>query len=134
MEVLDSTTLDDIDLAPAQEDHPASGFNLTAFDAALYSRDRFYPETNVELAEPALWRGLRVVNLRTDPIRYNPVTRQLRVARNYRVTLSFQGVDLVKHQLLVGHRNPRHPLPGRATNPLRRPFPVLPAALGQPEA
>jgi len=35
-----------------------------------------------------------VVTLRTNPVQYNPVTRELKVAIRYRVTVHFQGADL----------------------------------------
>lgn len=95
-EALETTIIPDVKLMPAQGRDPAevAGRGLQVkFDMTAYARDEFYPETRVDIGEPAVMRGLRLVPLRTNPVQYNPVTRELKVATRYRVTVHFEGVD-----------------------------------------
>ncbi len=97
LEVLESTTLDNIELMPAQEVDSANFVASSGpmqFDDAAYSQDRFYPQESLTLGDPALLRGWRVVALQTNPVSYNPVSKQLRIAHRYRVRVQFQGTDL----------------------------------------
>ena len=66
-------------------------FELTSFeeDPAIYQRDRFYPEL-FSISEPMLWRDLRVVVLRVNPVRYNPVLRQVLVSSRLKLRLIFE--------------------------------------------
>jgi hypothetical protein len=96
-EALETTTLQDVNLMPAQGVDPADLAELkqdTHFDMSAYSRDAFYPERRVIVGEPAVMRGLRMVTLQANPIQYNPVTRELRITHRFRVTVHFEGTDL----------------------------------------
>lgn len=96
-EALETTTLQNIELMPAQEAEPEELASLAGepvlYDMAAYSRDAFYPDNRVMVGEPAVMRGLRVVALRTNPVQYNPVRKELRIATRYRVTVHFEGAD-----------------------------------------
>ncbi len=78
-------------LSPMQSDtetHPAF-----AFDAASYARDTFGNTPTAVVGRPAVLRDLRVVPLRFAPLRYNPATGSLKVARTVRIDVSFEGQD-----------------------------------------
>lgn len=96
-EALETTTLENIELMPSQlcepEELSVAGESVR-YDMAAYSRDAFYPESRVSVGEPAIMRGLRVVALRTNPVQYNPATKELRITTRYRVNVHFEGTDL----------------------------------------
>ncbi|MCX6639194.1 MAG: C25 family cysteine peptidase [bacterium] len=97
LEVLESTTIDNIDLIPSQAKDPAeieADAQPVEFDFSAYSRNSFFPEQQAQVGEPALMRGLRVATVQTNPVTYNPTTRQLRIAHRYRVKVHFEGTDL----------------------------------------
>jgi hypothetical protein len=95
-EALETTTLTGIELMPAQGKDLSDleeELQPVIFDMAAYSRDAFYPEEEVMTDEPALMRGIRLVGVRMHPVRYNPVTNELCITHNYRVTVYFEGMD-----------------------------------------
>ncbi|MCX6639592.1 MAG: C25 family cysteine peptidase [bacterium] len=96
-EALETSTIPDIKLMPSQgvdaDEVAAKNLNLQ-YNPEIYSRNEDYPSQNVLVGEPALMRGVRVVSLQTNPVKYNPVTRELKVATRYRVTVHFEGADL----------------------------------------
>ncbi len=96
-EALESTTLNNIQLMPAQgldTEDLAVNSQPVQFDMAAYSRHAFYPDQNISASEPAVMRGVRLVALKMNPVQYNPVTRELRLITRYRVTVHFEGTDL----------------------------------------
>lgn len=96
-EALESQTLPNVDLMPAQGLDPEDlkqNPQPVRFNMSDYSQDAFYPQDEVMTGEPAVMRGLRVVALRMNPVRYNPVRKELRVATRYRVTVHFEGTNL----------------------------------------
>ncbi len=95
-EALESEILPDILLLPAQGCDPedaAFSQNAVKFDPETYARDEFYPAQRVAVGDPAVLRGTRVVAIRTNPVQYNPVSRELRVTTRFRVIVRFEGVD-----------------------------------------
>ncbi|MCX6638874.1 MAG: C25 family cysteine peptidase [bacterium] len=97
MEVLESETIPGVDLIPAQGEDPEDAVKSQRplqFDMTAYSTDGFYGQNEVAVGEPALWRGVRLVPVTTNPLSYNPVTKELRVAHRYRVNIHFRGTDL----------------------------------------
>ncbi|MCX6641119.1 MAG: C25 family cysteine peptidase [bacterium] len=97
MEILESETIPNIDLMPAQGREPeamAQESQPVQFDMAAYSTDGFYGENMTAVSEPALCRGVRLVAVTTNPISYNPATREVQVAHRYRVNIHFEGTDL----------------------------------------
>jgi hypothetical protein len=96
-EALETTTLSDIELMPAQGVDPedlVKDPKPVQFDMTAYSRDALYPDVEVKAGSPALMRGIRLIPIQTNPVRYNPVTGDLQVAHRYRVTVHFEGTDL----------------------------------------
>lgn len=62
----------------------------------VYDEDQFFPRALVELTEPAYFRDLYTVEVRLNPIRYNPVARALKVSRSVRLSIRFRGVPKEK--------------------------------------
>ncbi|HEX7342648.1 MAG TPA: C25 family cysteine peptidase, partial [bacterium] len=95
--ILEEQLLAGIDLMPAQgiapDEGPEAG-RLRHFRPETYAEDRYYPEKPVVLGEPAIMRGLRVIPVQINPLRYNPVTRELRVATRMQITMTYEGQDL----------------------------------------
>jgi len=58
-------------------------------DDAVYSIDAWFPEEPARLSRSGLLRDQQVQGVSLRPIQYNPVTRQLHVARRLRVRLAF---------------------------------------------
>ncbi len=109
-EALETTVLSNLELMPAQgldpQDLQREPGRQVYFDMAAYSREAFYPAEQVSVGAPALMRGIRLVSLRTNPVQYNPVTKELRLTQRYRVTIHFQGTDLrnvPQRQIPISH-------------------------------
>ncbi len=74
-------------------------FEGTSFeeDRLIYSRDAFYPDFYT-VTEPIVWRNMRMVILRVNPVRYNPVQRKVLVMSRFKLRLIFeQKPILAKH-------------------------------------
>jgi hypothetical protein len=95
-EALETTTISNIELLPVQnlESEQSSPDQRLQFDMNAYSRDIFYPDVDVAAGEPAIMRGLRLIPIQMNPVRYNPVSKDLQVVHRYRVTIHFEGTDL----------------------------------------
>jgi hypothetical protein len=95
--VVAERVLKNIELMPAQGIAPDEGEDagrIRHWDASCYSQDRFFPERRVVTGEPAILRDLRVIPVQVNPMQYNPVTKELRIAERMEVILSFEGRDL----------------------------------------
>ena len=57
---------------------------------SVYEEDRFFPQALVELSEPAYFRDIYTVEVRLNPVRYNPVSRALKVSRSIKVGIRFK--------------------------------------------
>ncbi|MBC8492091.1 MAG: hypothetical protein H8D42_05980, partial [Candidatus Marinimicrobia bacterium] len=73
---------------PTKDDNPSTNFDI---DRAMYSTNAWYPEVTVNLGEIGILRDLRIVPVRVNPFRYNPVTGQLEVATSMTVKLEYYG-------------------------------------------
>ena len=60
-------------------------------DASVYATDAFYPADVASVGEPGVFRDLRLVSVRVNPIRYNPVTRTLSVTERLELRLRSTG-------------------------------------------
>ena len=95
--LLESKTLPDIDLMPAQGLDPQDLVKtpqITHLDPEVYSENTFYPQEVVTVGDPALMRGMRFIPIQMNPVQYNPVTKELRIAHRFQVTIHFEGTDL----------------------------------------
>ena len=65
----------------------------------VYDRNAFFPDSFVVVSQPGFFRDLYTVDLRVNPVRYNPVTRELRVSRNIRISVKFKGRPITRRTL-----------------------------------
>ena len=57
----------------------------------IYSKDAFYPESPVKISARKSMRGVDVAILGITPFQYNPVTKELIVYRDLKVSVTFTG-------------------------------------------
>ncbi|MCD4698494.1 MAG: T9SS type A sorting domain-containing protein, partial [Bacteroidales bacterium] len=85
--------IENIDIAPAPripldtEDGPME----YAKNENIYNKNAFYPENPFALSEQTAIRGIDAVMLGITPFQYNPVTKQLKIYRNLKIEISFEG-------------------------------------------
>jgi hypothetical protein len=95
-EILEERMIPGIELMPAQgiapDEGPEAG-RLRHWDQAVFAQDRFYPDRLTALGEPAIMRGLRVIPVQINPVSYNPVTKELRIAQKMQMRLTYEGRD-----------------------------------------
>ena len=60
-------------------------------DEKVYSQDRFYPGNPFQLSKPHKLRGVDFVTLGITPFQYNPVTKTLKVYRDVKFEVMFEG-------------------------------------------
>lgn len=61
-----------------------------------YKKSEFFPRDIVELSEPAYYRDIYTVEVRLNPVRYNPVSRKLKISRYIRLSVKFKGTPQEK--------------------------------------
>jgi len=71
-----------------ESDRESFPFNI---DEEFYIRGGVYPTTLVKAGEPVIFRDHRIVPVTFNPFQYDPVTRELRVIENVRLTLRTSG-------------------------------------------
>jgi hypothetical protein len=69
------------------------------FYADVYKQNRFFPESFITVSEPGYFRDLYTVDVRVNPVRYNPVTRELKVANNIKIHIEFKGQPRVRRSV-----------------------------------
>lgn len=91
----DVVTLTGYNVYPAQPPLPEGRDESTGegfvIDEKRYSTDEFYPEVSARISEPMIMRDFRLVQLVLQPVRFNPVSGELRVARKLKVELRYEG-------------------------------------------
>ncbi|MBQ6082796.1 MAG: T9SS type A sorting domain-containing protein [Bacteroidales bacterium] len=88
-------TLTGIELIPAPElplDDDKSPMKYYR-DEKVYSTDAFFPQEPIITSEPMKIRDVDVVILSVTPFQYNPVSKELVVARKLNLEVSFEGGD-----------------------------------------
>ncbi|MFO7650271.1 MAG: C25 family cysteine peptidase, partial [bacterium] len=92
--VLEEVTLTGYKVYPAQPAQPESRPTLPfEYDPQAYAVNALYPAENWTATEPMIMRDVRLVQLVMQPVRHNPVTGELRVARRLQVTLTNEGAS-----------------------------------------
>ncbi|MCK4941544.1 hypothetical protein KAS45_05580, partial [candidate division WOR-3 bacterium] len=61
------------------------------FYASVYKQNRFFPDKLVSVSKPGYFRDLYTVDVRINPVRYNPATKELSVSRNIKLNIRFNG-------------------------------------------
>ena len=83
----------DIEVAPAPR-IPLDTDNGPLFynkDASIYALDAFYPAEPFILSKETTIRGVDAVMLGVTPFQYNPVTKELKVYRDIKLAVTFEG-------------------------------------------
>jgi len=91
---LDERTLSGFNVYPTQPPQPEDRVSEPqAFvrDRARYALDQSYPDAWTSVEDPAVWRDYRVAPLVIQPVRCNPVSGELKVARRIRIELTYEG-------------------------------------------
>lgn len=101
----EETILEDVTIEPARYVGVPEGVSRTLprIRADVYEQDRFFPDSVLWVSEPGYFRDLRTVEIRINPVRYNPVTRRLKVARQLRVVVEFQGQPRIRRSIDRGY-------------------------------
>jgi hypothetical protein len=73
-----------------------NGSDSAIFRGAVYDRNAFFPDSLVVFSKPGYFRDLYTVDLRINPVRYNPITRELKISRNIRVSVRFIGRPIIR--------------------------------------
>lgn len=86
-------TFENIDIAPSPRIPKVTDRGPLIYnkDDKIYSTNAFYPAEPVKLSERMQIRGLDVAVLGITPFQYNPVTRELKVIRDIKVEVIFEG-------------------------------------------
>lgn len=92
------TVFEDVVIDPAYyvAVHEGRFADTARYYADVYQQNRLYPDRVVSVSEPGYFRDLYTVDLRINPVRYNPVTRELRVTREVKVSVEFQGQPRIR--------------------------------------
>ena len=91
VEILASSVMQGIDLVPTQ----AQQLEVETFGSgflkndAIYTQNDWYPQSPAALYSPAKMRDLTIAPLEVRPFQYNPVTKELRVITEMRVSVNF---------------------------------------------
>jgi hypothetical protein len=75
------------------------------FRGDVYKKNTFFPDNLFAVSDPGYFRDLYTVDLRINPVRYNPVTKELRVSRNIRINVEFKGVPVTRRALNDAYDN-----------------------------
>ncbi|MEE9555229.1 MAG: C25 family cysteine peptidase [candidate division Zixibacteria bacterium] len=87
--------IDDYNIMPVQTPTIEGSSDILPFvkDESFYQRDEFYPSEVIQVAEPMIYRDLRIAQIILSPFQYNPVTRQLKVYTSIDYNIVFEGFD-----------------------------------------
>jgi hypothetical protein len=73
---------------------PASASAVPYSD--VYQQNDFFPDSLVVVSRPGYFRDLYTVDIRMNPVRYNPVTRELRLAKRLKLNVQFKGQPRIR--------------------------------------
>lgn len=62
----------------------------------VYEENGFFPQDLIEISKPAYYRDIYTVEIRLNPIRYNPVTKELKLSNNIKINIRFKGKPVEK--------------------------------------
>jgi hypothetical protein len=74
-------------------DNPGGHDREFVMDEAFYSKVGSYPNENVIVDQPNIWRDVKVSGIHITPFTYNPATRELEVITNMTIEIEFAGSD-----------------------------------------
>ncbi len=73
----------------------------TTPDVSIYAKDALYPAEIATMSDPMIMRDLRLVQLRVNPVRWNPVTGDLVVTERVRVRLEHSRGEEINPKSIV---------------------------------
>jgi hypothetical protein len=101
-----SLFLDDFMVFPCQQPvpygQPPEPFYL---DTLVYTTNALYPDLIVERNDPAILRDMRIINLSSYPVSFNPIKQRLKVIYDYEVTITYHGINNINS---LPHGYPTH--------------------------
>jgi len=108
IEKSDFFILENIEVYPRQNLQSESRENDRSFviDEDFYKHGNVFPEQVVQIGEPAIMRDFRVVRLTVNPFQYNPQTKELKIYRNMKIKVEFNGFQ-ADNQKLIHHKKSR---------------------------
>jgi len=113
----ETLTLAGFNVYPAQPPLPEGKEPLPfVIDEKCYSTNEFYPEASCRISEPMIMRDFRLVQLVLQPIEFNPVLGEVRIARRMKVELRYAGESNINVKLRKTQKV------SRAFEPLYRSF------------
>ena len=62
----------------------------------IYQKNTFFPQNLIEVSEPGYFRDLYTVMVRVNPVQYNPVTKELRIIKDFTIRVEFKGTPQYK--------------------------------------
>ncbi len=57
----------------------------------VYKENRYFPQNVIEVGKPAYFRDIYTIEIRLNPIRYNPITKTLKVVNDIKISVTFKG-------------------------------------------
>ncbi|TSA51781.1 MAG: T9SS C-terminal target domain-containing protein [Sphingobacteriales bacterium] len=88
--VQDFTTLTNINIAPSKGSimRPTDPSTIPFTYSDVYSTDNFFPVTTSSMRQPYIMRDYRGQTIVINPLQYNPVTKELRIAKDIIIELT----------------------------------------------
>jgi len=74
-------------------DNPGGHSHEFVIDNEFYSRSANYPQENVVMDNPSIWRDVKVTSLHMTPFTYNPATGELFAVTYAKIEVEFSGFD-----------------------------------------
>ncbi len=88
LEVIDSNEhkFSNIEIPPFSKNLKKLNFN-----SQVYSFNKNFPSKFAEISEPAIFRDLRILKLKINPVKFNPVTQEVSVLSKITVRINYEG-------------------------------------------
>ena len=74
-------------------DNPGGHSNEFVMNKKFYNESNSYPENQIYLDKPGIWRDVKVTGLHIIPFDYNPSSGDLEVVTNLKLEIEFSGID-----------------------------------------
>jgi hypothetical protein len=92
-EVMKNITIDPVIYAGIYEGRES---DVYAFRSDVYQENELFPESMYEVSQPGYFRDIYTIDIRLNPVRYNPVTKELRVSQHIAVHIRFKEKPKIK--------------------------------------
>ncbi|KAA3596326.1 MAG: T9SS C-terminal target domain-containing protein [Calditrichaeota bacterium] len=88
LEIIDFTehTFTNIEIPPFSK-----SLNEIKFNSEVYSFNKNFPSKFAEIGEPAIFRDLRILKLKINPVKFNPITQEVSVLSKITVRINYEG-------------------------------------------